>query len=175
MRDFSQVAMHMKVISDLRSMDRIEHGWNRLVQSDTSPFQTFGWVQAFFHRWSEWIDEMLVFTLVDEKGIVAILPCYRVGAKLHLAADEISPCNDMVAANPTVAAELVARASSWVRKFRNGYKLHFRSVSEGSLIHESIRAVEENEEGWKYVARDAGSSDSFKLERRGRELSPIAQ
>lgn len=163
MRASSPPQMHLKVISDLRTMDRIEHDWNRLIQADTSPYQTFGWIQAFFHHWREWLDEMLVFTLADEKGIVAILPCYRVGSKLHLAADEISPYNDMVAMDREVAAELVARASGWVREFRNGYKLHFLSVREGSLIHESVRRVEEDEEGWKYAAREAESSDSFDL------------
>ncbi len=163
MRTSAEVPMHLKVISDLSSMDRIEHGWNRLIDADSSPYQTYGWIQAFFHNWSEWIDEMLVFTLTGEKGIVAILPCYRVGTKLHLAADEISPYNDMVAADREVAAELMARATSWMREFRNGYKLHFRSVREESLVHEAIRGVVEDEEGWAYVAREAGSSDSFNL------------
>lgn len=167
-RDSAPVPMHFKVISDLRAMDRIEHDWNRLVQSETSPYQTFGWIQAFFHHWSDWLDEMLVFTLSGEKGIVAILPCYRIGTKLHLAADEISPYNDIVAGDREASAELVARAGTWMREFRNGYKLHFRSVREGSLLHESVRGVKEEEEGWKYAAREAGSTVSFPL-KGGRE------
>lgn len=162
-RSSAPVSMHLKVISDLMSMDRIEHGWNRLIQADSSPYQTFGWIQAFFHNWSDWIDEMLVFTLADEKGLVAILPCYRVGSKLHLAADEVSPYNDMVAADRETATDLVARASSWMREFRNGCKFHFRMVREGSFVHGALREVMEDEDGWKYMARDSGTSDSFDL------------
>ncbi len=164
MRPSEEVPMHLKVISDMGVMDRIEHSWNQLMQSDASPYQAFGWVQAFFHHWNEWIDEMLVFTLTGRQGIVAILPCYRIGAKLHLAADEISPYNDMVAEDRAAAAELVARAGTWVREYRNGYKFHFRSVREESLIHDAVRRLVEDEEGWTCIARDAGGSDSFHLE-----------
>jgi len=132
--------LQCEVIETLADLDALAPSWNQLCQLSTgSPFQTFGWNRAWYEGYASSYDQMLVFVLKRENSTVAILPAYRKGGAVRMAADHIGDLQDVICADNDAATAVVQSALTWTRKHR--CRMVFDQVPETGRLYKVLQAL----------------------------------
>ncbi len=117
-------------------IERLEEEWKQLVPDSASPFQTFGWNRAWLLHASDYVDEVLIFTLRSEAGVEAILPCYRKGKEIRLIGDPTCDYQEVITQSFESARRIVTSVLKWLEREARSCRLVFdRLPEEGHLYH----------------------------------------
>ncbi len=138
--DSSAEPLSLHLAQLVAELDDLEPVWNQLAASpNAGPFQTFAWNRAWYQRFSHDYDEMLVFSLQRAGRVVCILPCYRRGRELHLAADTVGDHQDILAGDVESARLGLDYLLKWARKQR--VFLHFGQIREQAWAYPVLRQI----------------------------------
>lgn len=118
----------------LDQLDQIEAAWRSLTLQDAAPFQTYTWNRTWYEEFIDEYDEMLIFLVSSGGEPRAIMPCYRIGDGIRLAADGICDYQDIIARSQSDAEMGFEMAWRWI--FRNSPRSSLyveKASSEGWL------------------------------------------
>lgn len=125
----------------LEALDGLETAWRRLTTPEASPFQTYAWNHAWYRTYALGRVRPLLFEWRRGGETVAILPCYREGKTIRLAADRICDYQDVIAHDAKEVAALLAAVLDWTAKQGQGGHCRFEKISsEGMLFRQLHRA-----------------------------------
>ncbi|MDF1850548.1 MAG: hypothetical protein P1U85_06940 [Verrucomicrobiales bacterium] len=97
----------------LDQLDQIEAAWRSLTLQDAAPFQTYTWNRTWYEEFIDEYDEMLIFLVSSGGEPRAIMPCYRIGDGIRLAADGICDYQDIIARSQSDAEMGFEMAWRW--------------------------------------------------------------
>jgi len=123
------------------ALDGLESAWRRLTAPEASPFQTFAWNHAWYRTYALGRVKPLLFEWRRGGETVAILPCYREGKTIRLAADRICDYQDVIARDTDEVAALLAAVLEWVAAQGHGGQCRFEKLSSRGLLYRQLHAV----------------------------------
>lgn len=122
------------VHESLSSLDLLEKSWKLLTSEHSSPFQTFAWNAAWYRSYATGGLLPLIFEWRRHDQTAALLPCYREGKTLRLAADRIGGHQDAIARSSRDVAALLMHVRRWLGREGRGYHFRFDQVANGGLL-----------------------------------------
>ncbi len=125
----------------LEALDGLESAWGRLTAPEASPFQTFAWNHAWYCTHALGRLRPLLFEWRRGGETVAILPCYREGKTIRLAADRICDYQDVIARDGDEIAALLAAVLEWVAALGYGGQCRFEKLSSRGLLYRQLHAA----------------------------------
>jgi CelD/BcsL family acetyltransferase involved in cellulose biosynthesis len=128
-------------VAALEALDELEPAWRRLLAPEASPFQTFAWNHAWYRTYALGRVRPLLFEWRRGGETVAILPCYREGKTIRLAADRICDYQDVIARDGDEVAALLAAVLEWVAMQGHGGQCRFEKLSSRGLLFHHLHAA----------------------------------
>lgn len=122
------------VHESLSSLDLLEKSWKLLTSEHSSPFQTFAWNAAWYRSYATGGLLPLIFEWRRHDQTAALLPCYREGKTLRLAADRIGGQQDAIARSCRDVAALLMHVRRWLEREGRGCHFRFDQVANGGLL-----------------------------------------
>lgn len=126
----------------LEALDGLETAWRRLTSPEASPFQTFAWNHAWYRIYALGRVRPLLFEWRRGGETVAILPCYREGKTIRLAADRICDYQDVIARDGKEVAALLAAVLDWIAKQGQGGHCRFEKISSEGMLYRQLHLAE---------------------------------
>lgn len=126
------------VHESLSALDRLEPSWRSMTLATTAPFQTFTWNAAWYSCFTRGVYRPILFELRHSSETVAILPCYRDGKVIRLAADRICDYQDVIARDAGAVVLLLAHLRDWLDTDGRGFHFHFDRLSSRGLLHSTL-------------------------------------
>lgn len=128
------------IARSVEELDDLSHEWSQLTaESKGTPFQSFSWNRAWYRHFSDHYDEMLVFSFTAGLKTVAIIPLYRKGRSLRLAADHVCDQQDAIAGDTEAVCAGLREVLRWA--WRNGCHLKLRQIPEHGWLHQAALSL----------------------------------
>lgn len=139
---------NLRVLSSREELKGVASAWKRLTPNEAAPFQTAAWNLAWYEEFREEYDEILVLVTSFGSEERAILPCYRKGKEIRLAADHLCDYQDVVALTESDAAKALDFALSWLRRKRPDCRFFLEKVSSEGWLHRLLLSERKSLEGF---------------------------
>lgn len=133
--------------SSIDDLDLLENAWRALTPESAAPFQTFAWNAAWYRCYARGSHEAAIFELRDSTGTLAILPGYREGKAIRLAADRICDFQDVIARDDQAVTELLQHLCIWLANEGRGCHFLFDRVSNKGCLGPALSDPDRFPEG----------------------------
>lgn len=127
--------LKVRVIRRLSEIETLELPWRSLTSHVAAPFQTFTWNLAWYRHFRESYDEPLVFVVERGPDIVSILPAYRQGRLIRLAADEEADYQDLLTASREDGCPSLGAIFQLVESEFPGVRFLFKKIATNGFLY----------------------------------------
>lgn len=126
----------------LLALERLEGVWRRFTATVASPFQTYTWNHAWYCTYATGQVRPVIFEWRRGDETAAILPCYREGKTLRLAADRICDYQDVIAGDGGAVADLLAAVLGWIHRQGSGGHCRFEKLSSEGMLYRRLHETD---------------------------------
>ncbi len=134
-KDVPRDELIVRCVKSLEEIESLEEPWRKLTAKNSAPFQTFIWNLAWYRHFHEEYDEALVFVVERENEAVAILPAFRKGRVVRLAADDQADYQDMLTTSQDVGCPSLVAIFNSLEEELHGCRFLFKKIANGGFIH----------------------------------------
>ncbi|MDF1824940.1 MAG: GNAT family N-acetyltransferase [Verrucomicrobiales bacterium] len=134
-QDSSRVSCRVRSIESVEEIEKLELSWRKLTGRLAAPFQTFTWNLAWYRHFTGSYDSLMVFLVERGDEMVAILPCYRQGRQIRLAADRVGDYQDVIATNHEDAFAGLNAVFNYVSREFPAFSFYFWKISSEGYLH----------------------------------------